>query len=178
MAAAHAGNVPDQEELLRRYPGLSGQLQTFFADNCTDNARTETEPIGVASEPALLNKISAEDWASLASQETSPPQTHHQVADASTFLPDGYSVLARRRGTMTLMPSRTVGRCFGNYELLKEIVRGGMGILYKARQLNLNRIDALKMILADLLPGKDHFRRFHLKLETVPDRSDEMMQVE
>ena len=169
MAAAHAGNVPDQEELLRRYPELSAQLQTFFADNCTDKAATETEPIGVATEPALLNKISAEDWASLASQKRNPPQTHHQVADASTFLPDGYSVLARPRGTMILMSSRTAGRCFGDYELLKEIVRGGMEIVYKARQLNLNRIDALKMILTDLLPGKDHFRRFHLELETVPD---------
>ncbi len=94
--------------------------------------------------------------------------------DLERFLGDR-SLFARAAGpveppTMGLEESITGSalpnvRYFGDYELIEEIARGGMGVVYKARQVSLNRVVALKMILRGSLAAKEDVQRFRTEAE-------------
>ena len=103
---------------------------------------------------------------------------HPELADRLRAFFADYDRLDRQAGELRLSsdPDRTlVGaeqpgalprvRYFGDYELLEEIARGGMGVVYKARQTSLNRIVALKMILQGELATPRDVARFQIEAE-------------
>ena len=63
--------------------------------------------------------------------------------------------------------SRTLPRTIGQYELIEEIGRGGMGVVYRARHLRLRKFVALKLLAESRLGKPDFVDRFHREMEAV-----------
>ncbi|MHC4779152.1 MAG: serine/threonine protein kinase, partial [Planctomycetota bacterium] len=55
---------------------------------------------------------------------------------------------------------------FGNYEIVRELSRGGMGIVYIAKQVGLSREVALKVLIAGEGATEDQIKRFHREAES------------
>jgi serine/threonine-protein kinase len=173
LSAAAAGRGPDRQELIAGHPDLAGELAAFFADyDRLQRLANPLQPVAQAAraadpctEPAPEPTDADAPGAAVTDAGTAPTLTADRPVDDRTTDFDERAVPAD--GDEAERPRGTTVRYFGDYELRRVLGRGGMGVVYQAKQLSLNRLVAVKMIRAGLWAGDDEVRRFKNEAEAV-----------
>lgn len=134
------GEAPHVGEYIERFPQYQNRLERLFAVHGAIEEDWEDDPADV----------------SLTTTEDSPGQASSTEWNLS---PSGTPRKRRRKAATVEAPP--------GYELLEELGRGGMAVVFRARQQNLDRIVALKMIHGGAITGPDVLARFEQEARTV-----------
>ncbi|MHB0960352.1 MAG: serine/threonine-protein kinase [Pirellulaceae bacterium] len=129
--------APNKQDFMAHHAEFAQELGQFFADSAWFD--TAARPL--------------QTWCHAPVRDT--PEMNAPSALGGDDVPATTS-----RESATEVPGAATRRV-GNYELLEEIGRGGMGVVYRATQLDLRRIVAVKMILSGRFASQKEVDRFH-----------------
>jgi WD40 repeat protein/serine/threonine protein kinase len=147
LARERRGEKPQLEEYVHRYPQLASQLRLQFeVDQALQTSDLLEQGSGVRSQRSEDRESTIEDRESRIKKSRS-------------------SILDSRSSSST--PTADSWPAIPDYEVLGILGRGGMGVAYKAWQVSLNRVVALKMIHGGDATAPELRARFRTEAETV-----------
>ncbi len=168
LSNVDAGSPPDRKSFLERYsPELRDQLSELLSiadllDQVTQQSRANPPQPGFShifgpsidaatSSPSPIRLMSAD----LSVDSSSGIDPH---SDTQPFLLNkaASEPTAGEDSSQAKLP-----RLFGEYELIRVLGRGGMGVVYFARQIQLDRLVAVKMIRSGALASDEEVARFY-----------------
>jgi eukaryotic-like serine/threonine-protein kinase len=149
------------------------------ATTCNDNPadRTDGESVDSADPAARTDVDSLQSTIdTLGSDGAQGTDLTNRDDHDSNRIPYRYSdgsLISAFEGTIgpsqVSLPTSGQGRTdiVPGFEILSELGRGGMGVVYKAREIRLKRLVALKMIRDDWLGSTEHIARFEIEAEAL-----------
>ena len=167
------GNPISIETLLQAYPSLQqddeSTLELIYGEYCVRESLGEepTPDLYCQQFPHLTDRLERLLEVHRAIESGNP--SFASVRQTVQFSNDNSVSISPETETRVLpatdqepghQPQASLG-LFGEYHLMEEIDRGGMGIVYRAKQLQAKRVVALKMILAGKFATKKELKRFY-----------------
>jgi WD40 repeat protein len=166
LEAADAGAAPDPGQWVAAHPDLNPELAEFLADECRLDRFVGLRQPAIRVIDSTASTQSAPATATSYSQGPGAPTLSRSPGEETTDFSPGEDVTqaahANQEDLIDGDPARgTRVRYFGDYELLAILGRGGMGVVYRARQVSLRRLVAVKMLRSGAWASEDEVRRFH-----------------
>jgi tetratricopeptide (TPR) repeat protein len=138
------GEVPTPEEYARQFPDHAELIRDVFI---------QAAPPSAASTPRCP-----------------APPGHEPLDDGESLTPflgpESSTACETPAGVLSTRPGPAASVLPG-YEILGLLGQGGMGVVYRARQVPLSRLVAVKMLRADAHPEPEQLRRFQTEAEAV-----------
>lgn len=156
LKSCDAGEIDSREEFLAQFPEIAGELSDLMdaADLIGQMTSRHSSPIDETHQPIETEAHPGAE--TIVGQER---DLDHAEADPAATLP----MANRKKGD----PGPTLPYDLGDYLLLEVLGRGGMGVVYVAKQKELDRHVAVKMIRSGILAGEAEVRRFYTEAQAV-----------
>src|SRR6516225_648943 len=156
VRAVEAGQAPDQGALLARHPDLAADLAAYFADR--DKIERWARPLRAIFPATYPSR-------NLRCPHCHSPVSGDDLGSTRTIVCGSCGSSFQAEETQQQWPS------IPDYQILELLGAGGMGVVYKARQISANRVVALKVIRSDRLEAysakqrRDAIERFQTEAQ-------------